>query len=143
MRKPEFLFSSEDKDIADRWHIDSRGYARRTTKQTPEWAHKLVCERIFGFRPKRGDKIVIDHKNRNKLDNRRINIRIVTCTQNSMNCGVRAGRGTCWIERDKLWQARVKLNGKTHYAGAFRSRKAAAKAAKQKRIELGFVPEAI
>lgn len=66
---------------AFRWHLDSKGYARTSfvvaSKRRCVWMHRLIL----------GDGVgkVIDHINRNRLDNRRSNLRHSTRSQNSAN----------------------------------------------------------
>lgn len=80
------------------------------------------------------DKREADHKNLNKLDNRRQNLRICTHTQNCMNREKRSD----WIHsrfkgvkkrlRNKKWPAYIKLNGELKYIGSFSKEKYAAQA---------------
>jgi hypothetical protein len=73
------------------------------------------------------DGMMIDHINGDRLDNRKSNLRIVTNAQNSQNRhgnykGSKSGlRGAVWCERDNGWIARVKLNGKQHYLGTYKT----------------------
>lgn len=55
----------------------------------------------------------IDHKNGNGLDNRRVNLRICTHSDNQRNRGVHKGekrsrfKGVSWDNRGKKWRARI------------------------------------
>ena len=71
----EFIVDAADKDLVlqHRWFIGNNGYAFSSHKQT---LHKLLMN------PKEG---VVDHINRNKLDNRRCNLRVVSQSVNSTN----------------------------------------------------------
>lgn len=69
----------------------------------------------------------VDHVNGDRLDNRRCNLRIASCSQNNANRkpagrfkGVGPGR---WANR---WTANIDFNGKRHYLGDFKSPLAAA-----------------
>ena len=57
-----------------------------------------------------------DHINRNKLDNRRKNLRSVTRSQNMRNKGK---KGYSWHKRTKKWYAKITLNGKRVSLGYF------------------------
>ena len=73
-----------DEDQADwfDWEaidVDKKGYLSWNTKEC--W-HYPVHQMIIGKAPK---GFVIDHINRNKLDNRRQNLRFVTPSENTLN----------------------------------------------------------
>jgi|CXWL01.1.fsa_nt_gi hypothetical protein len=75
----------------------------------------------------------IDHKNRNKLDCRKGNLRIVSRSINMLNnckeCVQRNGSG---------WMARITVNYKGVYLGTFRTKEAAINAVYIKKNELGI-----
>ena len=63
---------------------------------------------------------IIDHINRNKKDNRKANLRIVTPQQNCMNKGIQRNNksGVSGVYYDKSrerWVAQLTLNGKKHF----------------------------
>lgn len=73
-----------------------------------------------------------DHKNHNKLDNRRDNLRPASGTQNAGNRKARQGtskfKGVCWFKRDKKWIVYIRLNGGRKHLGLFTDEIEAAKA---------------
>ena len=80
------LVDKEDQWILDRqnWYIGTSGYVQRPLnfsdgKRRTVLFHRLIC----GLR--KGDKRQVDHINGNKLDNRRVNLRICTRRQNHYN----------------------------------------------------------
>lgn len=126
----------DDKDFGYlnqfKWRYHSSGYAVRTiyhpVKKTI-WMH-----RIINNTPR---KMYTDHVNRDKLDNRRCNLRACTNNQNQGNSKIRIDntsghRGISWNKRDKKWQARININGKLKHLGYFINIEDAAKTYEEK-----------
>lgn len=66
----------------------------------------------------------VDHINRDKLDNRRCNLRYVTRAENNYNQPLRIDntsgfKGIRWQETHKAWRARTIVNGKEIHLGYF------------------------
>jgi hypothetical protein len=76
---------------------------------------------LLGLEP--GDPLQCDHINRDRLDNRRANLRIVTSAANNTNLGSRGGtskyRGVHWNKDRHAWHAQARLNGHARYLGLF------------------------
>lgn len=114
------------------WHIVSHGYAGHTLpknlrkiKGQQVLLHKLIIDCPDGM--------MIDHINGNKLDNRRVNLRICTATQNQMNRKVRKSSSSGYkgviIDRSRnRWQARIVVNGVDNFLGRFETAEDAARA---------------
>jgi HNH endonuclease len=113
-----------------KWRASSEGYAVRSIgnsrrKPRPEIKmHRLLVGARAGQ--------IIDHVNRNKLDNRRANLRFAT---NRLNCLNTDKSGVSWHKRGKAWQVRF---GKEtdQYFGLFRDRNLAHAVAKFLRASL-------
>lgn len=74
-----------------------------------------------------------DHKDKNGLNNQKYNLRICSCAQNQRNKRVKKGgsskyRGVYWNKKGKIWQAGIKMDGKSIYIGNFADEIEAAKA---------------
>lgn len=66
----------------------------------------------------------VDHKNGNRIDNRRENIRFVTIQQNNQNKGTRnksksGCNGVVWDKRRRKWRAQIGVHKKNIYLGRF------------------------
>ncbi len=69
------------------------------------------------------DQEEVDHRNRNGLDNRKVNLRIANRSQNAANSRVVHGksgfRGVTWQKASRKWQAQISVGKKTKYLGVF------------------------
>jgi len=95
-------------------------------------SRKRTIKRIFMARqimnPPNGFEV--DHRDRNKLNNQRYNLRICTPAQNKMNTR-KPSNETGYIGVRKNWDrfsAQIQLNGKVTYLGTFNTAREAAKA---------------
>ena len=111
-----------------KWYLSAKGYPKRTLRNGPPYAvfmHKaIVCA------PKNQ---MVDHVNRNKLDNRRSNLRLCNASENSANAGHAPGvsgyRGVSRsISKTSPWQASIYRSGKPIHIGVFSCPIEAAKA---------------
>lgn len=124
--------SDEALVVPFRWHLDTDGYAIRTVDPATG-LKELMARRIMGL--ERGDGWEVDHISRDKLDNRRSNMRVVTHAQNMQNRvrtdgnssyrGVSRRKGT----RRRPFQAYGCLDGKQAHLGFYAEEIEAARAA--------------
>lgn len=123
-----------------KWTVSPRGYVVRC-KWDPEARTSRTTylhREILGL--PRGDERQADHINRDKLDNRRCNLREATHKTNAQNV---AGHGSGSKYRNvyrvdnarKPWLANAGLGGKTHYIGLFATEDEAGEAASKWRAE--------
>ena len=109
----EFYFDLEDYDkIKDYcWHTKTDGYIAsntfNTTKRKTVLLHNLIKQ----------TDLFVDHKNHNKADNRKLNLRIVTNSQNCMNHKLKSNNtsgvtGVCWDKKSQKWHSRICANNK-------------------------------
>lgn len=112
------------------WHRMAGGYAARTTAR-PERRLVYMHRQIVGLQPGECDEV--DHANRNKLDNRRANLRVTTHFGNAQNQGSRRNKTSRYrgVSRhgDGRWTVRVCAHGKTRYLGLFDDEVGAARVA--------------
>jgi hypothetical protein len=101
------LVDQEDLGIVDGkpWHLDSQGYAARGKPALR--MHRLILAPGPGYE--------VDHLNRNKLDNRRANLRLLTHAENTQNVTSKVGRllprGVYFDARDGSFYGQVKHRG--------------------------------
>ncbi len=141
-------FSEEDKDLGELkwWSCRRGGYAVHCFSNRKKIsAHRVVLSRILKRSVVAID--ICDHINRDRLDNRRENIRLTDRRGNSQNKRGKNGefRGVTFHKGARKFQSVVGMvidgKRKSFYLGLFSSREEAAAVARAKRLELGFLGE--
>lgn len=122
------------------WHFNAgRGYAYRAESIGGQRTKKVPMHRdLLGLTD---PKIDADHINRNRLDNRRLNLRAATRAENSQNTSSHRDarsphRGVDFHRATARWRARVSVGGRTHNLGYFETEEGAAEAAREGRRRL-------
>lgn len=113
---------------AYRWRLKenrSNNYARAWAGGVNVLMHRVVM--------RAGEGQIVDHINRNGLDNRRSNLRFVTCLQNLMNSRPKSKHGYKGLSLDrrrdaKPWQAIARVNGRPKSLGYYATPEEAAHA---------------
>lgn len=81
------------------------------------YGHRLAWLYVRGTWP----ATQIDHRNRDRADNRFANLREATNGQNQMNIGKKPGtsqfKGVSWQAQIKRWQAHIQVDGRSIYLG--------------------------
>lgn len=113
-----------DSVAAIKWHMTSNGYARGYIHQTDDEPGYGVRMHRYILRLARGDKREVDHKNGNRLDNRRENLRICTRLENSRNTkmsprNTSGFKGVYWSTRHQRWHVQIWVNTKSKHIGLF------------------------
>jgi hypothetical protein len=108
-----------------RWYKHPQGYAFTVIDGQVVLMHRLI------MKAKKGQ--YIDHSNRCKMDNRKINLRFCNMSQNCQNRPIISTNSTGYkgIKFDKRrnhWIARIHVNYKEHYLGSFQTKEEAARA---------------
>jgi hypothetical protein len=111
-----------------------RIYAVRITARSNNTIKTLSMHREIMKAPA---GLLVDHRNRNTLDNRRGNLRLATHTENQRNKGKTSAKTTSRFKgvrfrkdrsRRKRWEGRIFVNGKRILLGYFMTEEEAAKA---------------
>jgi len=107
------------------WHYE-HGYARSIWnkslgKKSPTYMHNM----ILGV--KTDMKIYIDHIDGNALNNQKVNLRICTARENSLNHSLNKNntsgyKGVGWHKQFNKWRAYIDVNNKNRSLGLFDSK---------------------
>ena len=107
------------------WRVNDSGYAIHVfTDGSSIRLHRLILD--LGINDK-SNNVVVDHINRNKLDNRKHNLRITTQHNNSFNSNIGKNNQTGYIgvsyhpelSQTNPWKSNIMYNGKSIYLGSF------------------------
>lgn len=126
-----FIFDKEDYDKIKpyTWQIGTHGYVANTIVGL---LHRYITDSPDGY---------VDHINRCKTDNRKINLRICTCNENALNRGPQRNntsgyKGVYYDKSRKKYAASIKFAGTEYRLGRFETIEEAAHAYDRKAIEL-------
>lgn len=97
-----------------------RGYKTIRVDGSSYYAHRLVWLYVYGHFP----KLMLDHINRIRSDNRLVNLREVSVSENNQNTSISKNNSTGYsgISFHKAtgkYQARIGVDGKSKYLGIF------------------------
>lgn len=107
-----------------KWHCTYYGYAARRSNNKILYMHR----ELMG-----NPSLLVDHKNRDPLDNRKSNLRLCDKRLNASNSKINTRnssgyRGVYWSKPRSKWIAAIQHKGKMFNLGGFSSIKDAAKA---------------
>ena len=106
-----------------KWYASKDGntfYAARNDRSL--FSRKtIVMHRVIMSAP---NELQVDHINGNGLDNRKLNLRLVTPHQNNLNKGrskhnTSGYPGVSWHKGERKWQAYIQVNEKPIFLGKF------------------------
>lgn len=125
-----FYFDLEDYDIIKNigWSCNSQGYIIGNITINGKQRHIGLHRLIMGS----PEKMMVDHINGNKLDNRKSNLRICNNKENTRNSSVQkrnklSAKGVS-ITHSNTYQAQIQVDGKLKYLGSYKTIKEAADA---------------
>ena len=100
------LVDDEDFELVSKlhWYITSHNYAANHSSKRLTYMHRLITNAPQGS--------VIDHINRNTLDNRKGNLRVADKRINSINRGLQANntsghKGVSWMKKLGKWETYI------------------------------------
>lgn len=119
------IIDAEDIEKVEKymWYLTDKGYAATNIN-----GKRVKIQHII-----MGANSLIDHKDRDKLNNRKSNYRFCTNAENSRNIGILRSntsgyKGVVWHKQGKKWAARIEVNKIRHSLGLFNNKLDAAKA---------------
>ena len=89
----------------------------------------LVAMAFLNHKPC-GHKLIVDHIDNNKLNDRLYNLQVITQRQNCSKDkkGTSKHTGVHWYKITKKWKSAIGINGKTKHLGYYKTEKEAAQA---------------
>lgn len=95
------------------WQITFRNYS-------PAYAHRLAWQYVFGEAP----ACDVDHINRDRSDNRIVNLRLATRSLNHRNSDRKPSnksgyKGVSWSKQRRKWVAFIRVEGKSVNLGGY------------------------
>lgn len=122
------IADTSDYDLISKysWCISKTGYAVANINNKVTKLHRYV----LGIND---PKKIIDHKNGNTLDNRKVNLRVCTNAENARNCKVSKNNtsgvsGVQFIKKSGRYRARITVNRKEIRLGHYKTFDEAVKA---------------
>lgn len=115
-----FLFDKKtNKPIGTIDNSRSQPYLRVKINRKHYYVHRLIFLLLKGYLPK-----LIDHKDRNSLNNMENNLRDLSHSKNLINKGLRKDNtsgfvGITWHKKARKYEARIKHNKQEIYLGLF------------------------
>ncbi len=129
------LVDDEDyeKLLAKKWHLHSCGYACSTVKKDGGSFTVMMHREIMN--PCKD--LEIDHRNHNRLDNRKKNLKICSRSDNLLNGSSHKDskskfRGVSWCKQTNKWRAQLRIKGISYNIGRFNTELKAARAYNKK-----------
>ena len=114
----------DDEDFEElnqfKWYCKD-GYAKRNGVRENHKRYLIHMHRIINNTP---EGLETDHINRNRLDNRKCNLRTAIGSQNQMNTGLRRDnvsgiKGVHWHKASQKWEVEIRVNTENKYLGLY------------------------
>lgn len=107
-------------------HISTNGYLililYKNKKPKTRTIHQLVAQTFLNHKPDGSQKIVVDHINNDKTDNRLDNLQLITQRENKTKDQKKSSSiytGVVWSKSVGKWMSSIRYNGKKIYLGYF------------------------
>ena len=139
----EIIIDENNVDLIKKFNryisINSGGYAYFRYFGDTIFLHRFILGLPNRYSP--SEKIIAEHINGNRLDNRIENLRICEKKLNPINCkeyktNTSGQKGVSYLKRLNKWQSNINYNNKSYYLGVFENFDDAVYARKQAEIKL-------
>lgn len=134
----EFIFDLEDYDKIKKytWHLSTNGYVITTIykRKTKEHKGMMLHRYLMNVQDIPWNKCVIDHINGNIKDNRKLNLRVVTQSENGMNSKLSKNNTSGVVgvvQQNNKWAAYIRYKTEQIYLGIFDTFEEAVKTRKE------------
>lgn len=139
------LIDARDAHLLESTWSMTNGYVVRSVKTENGWRKEYLHRLVMGLTTE--DAVLVDHKDGNKVNCRRSNLRLATKSLNMQNTYGRRDatypRGVVFDKRRGVFYARVTLNGRTRPLGTFHDVASADRAARAyRRRHMPYSPDA-
>lgn len=106
-----------------KWFLGTWGYAESIVNGQNVLLQRFILNEYNKFK-------IVDHINRDKLDNRKANLRIVTKAENALNTGIKQNNtsgiiGVSWSNTFNKWRAYFNLEGQRYELGYYTNKEEA------------------
>jgi hypothetical protein len=117
------LVDDDDYDylIKFNWFLNNTGYASRNSPRGSGKRKQIMMHRVIMCTP---DELVCDHKDGDKLNNQKQNLRNCSYSDNSRNMKKHSNasseyKGVSWHKATSMWQSQIEVNGRNLYLGVY------------------------
>lgn len=131
------IIDKEDVERCEKykWGLGENGYVRTGNRGNEIRLHNFILKRDPTH------EVWCDHKSRNKLDCRKVNLRKCNHSQNTCNTAIKSNNtsgfiGVHFSKLAKKWRAAISLNNKQYHIGYFFDKTEAAKMRDKAAIKL-------
>jgi hypothetical protein len=112
------------KSLGTSWHINISGNNYKSVRTDKQVNGKKVSITMANLIMSPPTGMIVDHVNRNPLDNRKENLRVIPSWGNSQNISLLSNnksgiRGVSWHKKLGKWRAKAVINKKHHHLGYF------------------------
>lgn len=138
----KILVDKEDFEKIDKENryitINSGGYAYMTKYSEEIFIHRFLMELPNAYDDE--TRLIVDHINGDKLDNRKSNLRIIKKEINPINCktyknNTSGVKGVAWMKRLNKWQVSIQINKMGIYLGVYSDFNEAVKVRKEAELK--------